>query len=83
LVRGCPVLEGLISMTIIAQASTTGGENVGTGSQQAGQKLSTGELRKLSPAIKICPKCYKPKQENEWGFTMCRMCEIGGKSWMK
>ena len=67
--------------TTIASAMT-GGENVGTGSGHkslAGLEHPPEELHELFSAIKICPKCYKPKQENEWGFTMCRMCESGGR----
>jgi len=69
-------------MSIISQASTTpGGEVVGTGSGHtslAGQEHPPEELHELSPAIKICPICYRLKQENEWGFTMCRRCETRG-----
>ena len=65
-------------MPIIAQANMTGGENVGTGNL-AGLKHPPEGLQKPSPAIKVCPYCYKPKKENEWGFARCRMCEIGGR----
>ena len=60
-------------MAIISHAIMPGGESVAsTAHPEKGQEVSPVSKQR------VCPKCYKPKQENEWGLHMCRMCEIGG-----